>query len=647
MANKNDNNSRPMMGPGARRHQFGGAPKMAKGELKKIIKRLIDEIFAKHKISIFIVLLLILINTGANIYGTLFLKDLINNYITPLINTSNPDLSGLGLAVLKLALIYTCGVLATLVQSIMMRFISNGALLNIRKKMFDHMEKLPIGYFDTHTHGEVMSRYTNDVDTLRQMVSQSLPMVVGSIITLVGVLTTMFILSIHLTLVVLVMYFLIMFVIRKLTRKASKYFIKQQQSIGSLNGYIEEMIEGQKVVKVFCHEKESIEGFDQKNEELCDDAKKANANGNMIMPIMNNLGHLNYAVIAIVGSILTINGIGGLNLGTIASFLQFTRTLSQPITQVSQQINSIISALAGAKRIFALLDEPIEKDNGFVTLVNINYENGLPLESETVTNHWAWKVPTENGKYDYVELKGDVRFFDVDFGYTKDKKVLNDVSLFAKPGQKIAFVGHTGAGKTTITNLVNRFYDIDSGKITFDGIDIKDIKKPDLRRSLGMVLQDTSLFTGTIKENIKFGKLDATDDEVIAAAKLANAHSFIMKLPNGYDTELSNNGSNLSQGQRQLLSIARAAIANTPVLVLDEATSSIDTRTEKIIQEGMDKLMENRTVFVIAHRLSTVRNAKAIMVIDNGEIIERGSHEDLMAQKGKYYSLNTGAFELE
>ncbi|MEA4821628.1 MAG: ABC transporter ATP-binding protein [Erysipelotrichales bacterium] len=620
---------------------------MAKGELKKIVKRLIDEIFAKHKISIFIVLMLILVNTGASIYGTLFLKDLINNYITPLINTSNPDLSGLGFAVLKLALIYTCGVLATLAQSIIMRFISNGALLNIRKKMFDHMEKLPIGYFDTHTHGEVMSRYTNDVDTLRQMVSQSLPMVVGSIITLVGVLTTMFILSIHLTLVVLVMYFLIMFVVRKLTRKASKYFIKQQQSIGSLNGYIEEMIEGQKVVKVFCHEKESIEGFDQKNEELCDDAKKANANGNMIMPIMNNLGHLNYAVIAIVGSILTINGIGGLNLGTIASFLQFTRTLSQPITQVSQQINSIISALAGAKRIFALLDEPIEKDDGFVTLVNINYENGLPLESETVTNHWAWKVPTENGKYDYVELKGDVRFFDVDFGYTKDKKVLNDVSLFAKPGQKIAFVGHTGAGKTTITNLVNRFYDIDSGKITFDGIDIKDIKKPDLRRSLGMVLQDTSLFTGTIKDNIKFGKLDATDDEVIAAAKLANAHSFIMKLPNGYDTELSNNGSNLSQGQRQLLSIARAAIANTPVLVLDEATSSIDTRTEKIIQEGMDKLMENRTVFVIAHRLSTVRNAKAIMVIDNGEIIERGSHEDLMAQKGKYYSLNTGAFELE
>ncbi len=646
MANNNESRPGPMMGPGGRRHQFG-APKMAKGELKKIVKRLIDEIFAKHKISIFIVLMLILVNTGASIYGTLFLKDLINNYITPLINTSNPDLSGLGFAVLKLALIYTCGVLATLAQSIIMRFISNGALLNIRKKMFDHMEKLPIGYFDTHTHGEVMSRYTNDVDTLRQMVSQSLPMVVGSIITLVGVLTTMFILSIHLTLVVLVMYFLIMFVVRKLTRKASKYFIKQQQSIGSLNGYIEEMIEGQKVVKVFCHEKESIEGFDQKNEELCDDAKKANANGNMIMPIMNNLGHLNYAVIAIVGSILTINGIGGLNLGTIASFLQFTRTLSQPITQVSQQINSIISALAGAKRIFALLDEPTEKDDGFVTLVNINYENGLPLESETVTNHWAWKVPTENGKYDYVELKGDVRFFDVDFGYTKDKKVLNDVSLFAKPGQKIAFVGHTGAGKTTITNLVNRFYDIDSGKITFDGIDIKDIKKPDLRRSLGMVLQDTSLFTGTIKDNIKFGKLDATDDEVIAAAKLANAHSFIMKLPNGYDTELSNNGSNLSQGQRQLLSIARAAIANTPVLVLDEATSSIDTRTEKIIQEGMDKLMENRTVFVIAHRLSTVRNAKAIMVIDNGEIIERGSHEDLMAQKGKYYSLNTGAFELE
>lgn len=646
MANNNESRPGPMMGPGGRRHQFG-APKMAKGELKKIVKRLIDEIFAKHKISIFIVLMLILVNTGASIYGTLFLKDLINNYITPLIKTSNPDLSGLGFAVLKLALIYTCGVLATLAQSIIMRFISNGALLNIRKKMFDHMEKLPIGYFDTHTHGEVMSRYTNDVDTLRQMVSQSLPMVVGSIITLVGVLTTMFILSIHLTLVVLVMYFLIMFVVRKLTRKASKYFIKQQQSIGSLNGYIEEMIEGQKVVKVFCHEKESIEGFDQKNVELCDDAKKANANGNMIMPIMNNLGHLNYAVIAIVGSILTINGIGGLNLGTIASFLQFTRTLSQPITQVSQQINSIISALAGAKRIFALLDEPIEKDDGFVTLVNINYENGLPLESETVTNHWAWKVPTENGKYDYVELKGDVRFFDVDFGYTKDKKVLNDVSLFAKPGQKIAFVGHTGAGKTTITNLVNRFYDIDSGKITFDGIDIKDIKKPDLRRSLGMVLQDTSLFTGTIKDNIKFGKLDATDDEVIAAAKLANAHSFIMKLPNGYDTELSNNGSNLSQGQRQLLSIARAAIANTPVLVLDEATSSIDTRTEKIIQEGMDKLMENRTVFVIAHRLSTVRNAKAIMVIDNGEIIERGSHEDLMAQKGKYYSLNTGAFELE
>ena len=646
MANNNESRPGPMMGPGGRRHQFG-APKMAKGELKKIVKRLIDEIFAKHKNSIFIVLTLILVNTGASIYGTLFLKDLINNYITPLINTSNPDFSGLGFAVLKLALIYTCGVLATLAQSIIMRFISNGALLNIRKKMFDHMEKLPIGYFDTHTHGEVMSRYTNDVDTLRQMVSQSLPMVVGSIITLVGVLTTMFILSIHLTIVVLVMYFLIMFVIRKITRKASKYFIKQQQSIGSLNGYIEEMIEGQKVVKVFCHEKESIEGFDQKNEELCDDAKKANANGNMIMPIMNNLGHLNYAVIAIVGSILTINGIGGLNLGTIASFLQFTRTLSQPITQVSQQINSIISALAGAKRIFALLDEPIEKDNGFVTLVNINYENGFPLESEVVTNHWAWKVPTENGKYDYVELKGDVRFFDVDFGYTKDKKVLNDVSLFAKPGQKIAFVGHTGAGKTTITNLVNRFYDIDSGKITFDGIDIKDIKKPDLRRSLGMVLQDTSLFTGTIKDNIKFGKLDATDDEVIAAAKLANAHSFIMKLPNGYDTELSNNGSNLSQGQRQLLSIARAAIANTPVLVLDEATSSIDTRTEKIIQEGMDKLMENRTVFVIAHRLSTVRNAKAIMVIDNGEIIERGSHEDLMAQKGKYYSLNTGAFELE
>ncbi len=622
-------------------------PKYEKGEVSQILKRMFKEIFSKHLFALILTLICIVVLALSSVYGTLFLKSLINDYIIPLTGQSNPDFSQLNGAVIKIALVYLMGVIASFIQALIMRYVTNDTLYNIRTKMFDHMEQLPIKYFDSRTHGDIMSQYTNDVDTLRQMINQALPSLVSSVITIASVVISMFILNAWLTLLVFVIYFGVVFLVKNIGSKASKYFVAQQKALGGLNGYIEEMIDGQKVVKVFCHEKESMAGFDQKNEELSEIAVNANRNSGVIMPLMGNLGHLAYAIIAIVGSIMAVKGLSGLDLGTIAAFLQFTRNFSMPISQVSQQFTFIIASLAGAKRIFALLDEPIEVDNGDVTLVNAKYLDGQLVESDLVTKTWAWKVPSENDSFKYVEVKGDVRFYNVDFGYNKDSKVIHDISLFAKPGQKIAFVGHTGAGKTTITNLINRFYDIDQGSITFDGIDIKQIKKSDLRHSLGMVLQDTNLFTGTIKENIRFGRLNATDEEVVAAAKLANADSFINQLPGGYDTLLTNNGANLSQGQRQLLSIARAAIANDPVLILDEATSSIDTRTEKIIQEGMDKLMENRTVFVIAHRLSTVRNAKAIIVMDDGKIIERGPHEDLIKEKGKYYELYTGASELE
>ncbi len=614
---------------------------------KNTLKRLIKFISEKYKKQLIFVIITIIISSVANVVGALFLKTLIDDYIEPLLLVENPVFTGLLQAIGVMGLIYMVGVISTYAYRRIMATVSQGVLKQIRDEMFSRMQNFPIKYFDTHTHGNIMSYYLNDTDTLSQMISQSLPQFISSAITIISVLVAMITINIPLTIFIIAFVFVMLQVTGKIAGKSGKFFASQQKTLGEMNGYIEEMINGQKVVKVFTHEEEAKLKFDEINKRLQNDSAQANKFAAILMPILNNLGNLEYVLVAIIGGAIAIKFNGVLSIGAIASFLQLTKSFNQPIMQISNQLSSIVMAVAGAERIFDLLDTKPEVDEGYVTLVNAKKVNGKIIETEEHTGMWAWKHPHHDGTLTYEELKGHIEFENVDFGYNPEKIVLHEVSLYAKPGQKIAFVGATGAGKTTITNLINRFYDIENGKIRYDGINIKKIKKADLRRSLGMVLQDTNLFTGTIKENIKYGKIEATDEEVIKAAKLANAHEFIMRLPKGYDTMLTSNGANLSQGQRQLLSIARAAINDPPVMILDEATSSIDTRTEKIIQEGMDKLMEGRTVFVIAHRLSTVRNAKAIMVLDQGRIIERGDHNDLIAQKGKYYQLYTGAFELE
>lgn len=622
----------------------------AKGTAKRLLGYL-----GKYKIRFIIVVCCIVFAAITTALSSLFIQSLIDDYIMPLLTQDNPDFSGLAQYILKMAAIFAGGVVAALIYNRLMVVVAQGILKEIRDEMFEHMQQLPIRYFDTHTHGDVMSHYTNDTDTLRQMISQSIPQMLNSAITIVAVFVSMLTVSVWLTLIVIAFVFVIFMVIKKIAGGSARYFVRQQSSLGDVNGYIEEMINGQKVVKVFCHEEKAIEGFDKKNEDLFENMAKANTYANILMPIMNNIGFILYVVIAIVGGALgiagvtnvSLAGIGVLSLGAIASFLQLSRSFINPISQVSQQLNFVVMALAGAERIFALMDEEIEEDNGDVTLVRVKEENGKLVECPERTNRWAWKVPKEDGSFDMVELSGHVEFHDVDFGYVPGKTVLHDITLYAEPGQKVAFVGATGAGKTTITNLINRFYDIQKGTITYDGIDISRIAKPSLRRSLGVVLQDVNLFTGTVMDNIRYGKLDATDEECIAAAKLANADSFIRMLPHGYNTVLAGDGSGLSQGQRQLISIARAAVADPPVMILDEATSSIDTRTEAIVQRGMDALMKGRTVFVIAHRLSTIMNSDVIMVLELGHIIERGDHDTLIAQKGTYYQLYTGAFELE
>lgn len=609
----------------------------------KLFARLMGFIFKKYLPACIIVVICIFVSVLANVQGTMFTKNLIDDYIVPLLKTGSPDYGPLLAAMGRVAVFYGIGVISTFAYSKIMIYVSQGTIKNLRVELFSHMQDLPIRYFDSHAHGDIMSIYTNDIDTLRQLISQSLPQILNSAITVVSVFVSMVILNIPLTVLTIVMVIVTTVVTKKFAGFSSRYFLAQQRDLGKVNGFIEEMLNGQKVVKVFTHEQENIEAFDKINDELFESAYNANMYSNMLGPVNAQIGNLSYVLCALAGSVMALSGFGGLTLGKLASFLTFNKSFNMPISQVSQQFNSIIMALAGCDRIFSLLDEAPETDEGYVTLVNAKEENGKLTETPEHTGLWAWKHTHQaDGSVDYKKLEGDVVFDDVDFGYVPEKIVLHDVDLFATPGQKIAFVGTTGAGKTTITNLINRFYDIADGKIRYDGININKIKKADLRHSLGIVLQDTHLFTATVMENIRYGRLDATDDEVYAAARLANADTFIRQLPDGYNTVLTGDGANLSQGQRQLLAIARAAIADPPVLILDEATSSIDTRTERIVQDGMDKLMHGRTTFVIAHRLSTVRNSDCIMVLEQGRIIERGSHDELISKKGKYYQLYTG-----
>jgi len=614
---------------------------------KNVAKRLLSY-FGKYKAKFTLVIICIIISALVGVLSSMFIGVVIDDFIAPLLLEADPSFDGLKNAIMLMALIFVVGAISAFVYNRAMMSISQSILKNIRDEMFEKMQKLPIRYFDTHTHGDILSHYTNDTDALRQMLAQSIPQMISSAMTLITVFIAMIYTSVYLTLFVIAFVAVLLYITKVVTGKSGKYFVRQQQSLGNINGYIEEMINGQKTIKVFCHEQKAKEGFDGKNIDLMNNAANANRFANILGPINNNLGHIQYVLIAILGGTLAINGVGGLTLGKIGSFLLLSKSFVMPISQVSMQINMIVMAMAGAGRIFDLMDQAPENYEGTVTLVNAKYdENNELIECEERTDTWAWKRELPLGKTQYIKLEGDVRFENVDFEYTEGKPVLSDITLYAEPGQKVAFVGATGAGKTTITNLINRFYDIADGTITYDGIDVKDIHKDDLRRSLGIVLQDVNLFTGTVMDNIRYGKLDATDEECIAAAKLANAHNFITMLPEGYNTVLSGDGSGLSQGQRQLISIARAAVADPPVMILDEATSSIDTRTEALVQKGMDSLMHGRTVFVIAHRLSTVRNSDVIMVLDHGKIIERGSHEDLIAKKGTYYKLYTGAFELE
>ena len=631
----------------------GPGPRGARGPRPKVenpgklLKRIMDEVFRNYLPHCILVLVCIVVSALANVQASLFLQTLMDDYIVPMTRQQNPSFAPLAGALVRMCCIYFVGILAAWANARIMVNVTQGTLRNLRTKLFTHMESLPIRYFDTHPHGDIMSVYTNDVDTLRQMLSQSIPQLVSSAITIVSVFASMCMLSWQLTIVTMLMVALMLFCSKKITQQSGKYFIAQQRDLGKVNGYIEEMMEGQKVVKVFTHEQKALEGFRELNDKLKDSAKQANSFANIMMPVNAQLGNISYAICALVGAAMAVTGMGGVTLGTVMAFLSLNKSFNMPISQVSMQANSVIMALAGAERIFKMMDEPSETDEGYVTLINAKYDKDDNLvEANERTGIWAWKHPHHDGTTTYHKLEGDITFTDVDFGYLPNKTVLHDINLYGRPGQKIAFVGSTGAGKTTITNLINRFYDIQDGKIRYDGININKIKKDDLRHSLGIVLQDTHLFTATVMENIRYGKLDATDEEVIAAAKLANADTFIHQLPDGYNTLLTGDGANLSQGQRQLLSIARAAVADPPVLILDEATSSIDTRTESIVQKGMDNLMKGRTVFVIAHRLSTIRNSDAIIVLDHGQIIERGDHADLIKQKGTYYQLYTGKLEL-
>ena len=619
--------------------------KKMKKSRKNTAFRLLKYSMGGYKLQFVIVLITIIISATTSVIGIQFIQKLIDNYIIPLIGNQNPNYTSLLHAIVTMGGIYLIGIIATYIYNRLMLNITQGTLKKIRTDMFKHMQKLPIGYFDSNNHGEIMSTYTNDVDTLREAISQSIPQIFSAIVSMLAILISMIITNVYLTGIVLAMVIIMMFVSKFFAKHSSKHFINQQKNISKVDGYIEEMMNGQKVVKVFCYEERSKQKFDELNEELFQSSKKANSYANTLMPCIMNIGNIGYVLVAVIGGILAVNQV--LTIGSIAAFLQYIKAFTNPLGQVSQQINFIAMALAGAERIFDLIDEKVEEDDGYVTLVNAKEENGKIVEVEERTGLWAWKHPHSDGSITYTKLCGNVEFEDVNFGYVKDKQILYNISLDAKEGEKVSFVGPTGAGKTTITNLINRFYDIQSGKIRYDGININKMKKDDLRRSLGVVLQDTHLFTGTIKENIKYGNMNATDEEVIAAAKLANADRFIRHLPHAYDTEITGDGEGLSQGQRQLLAIARAALYNPPVLILDEATSSIDTRTEKIVQDGMDKLMKGRTVFVIAHRLSTIKNSDAIMVLDQGRIIERGDHDKLIGQKGTYYQLYTGGLELD